>query len=439
PIYKIKYVPCPCVACRGKLKTLLKEKYSTEKILLLCLHNLISARSYFNKIIQYLTYEDFRAFLEKSSFDNINIISTLKTLDKEYFNLIRYETPIFQENQIIKSLGPSSYNRPDFREFRERTINNFEPELYTRLIILFPCSAKKPYSESKSHQKFQAILRKFPEFPDFQEIILTSPLGAIPRQLENIYPVNSYDISVTGDWDDQELNISANMLIKLLEKYDFKIPVICHLEKSYLEILKRAKINSRHNFYFTKIYEKVTSKESLESLKNLIEAHINDYSPKLIEKSERYLTNSWIRKFIKIIDYQFGNGIAEKIFCKEIKYKKNRGRTKMEIIDKETNQTLGTFQNSTGQILLTIKGANLLAPFKNLCSNFIVFNNEIIKGTTLFRPGILDFSLDLVPSNNVIILDEKKTNLIGVGRLIVGSNYIKNSKHGKVVEIYERV
>ena len=87
---------------------------------------------------------------------------------------------------------------------------------------------------------------------------------------------------------------------------------------------------------------------------------------------------------------------------------------------------------------MTIKGANKLAPFKNLCSNIIVFNNEKIKGTTLFRPGIFDFSLDLVPSNNVIILDNKKKKVIGVGRLIAGSNYIKNSKHGKIVEVYER-
>jgi len=156
-----------------KLKNLFDIKYSSEKIDLLCLHNIISATNYMNKINQYLNYEDYRAFVEKSTCDDTNLISILKILDKEYFNLMRYETPITIKNRKIRCLGPSSYNRPDFKEFRERAIINFEPEPWTTLIILLPCSAKKPYSESKSHKLFYERIRKFSEFPNFQEFILT--------------------------------------------------------------------------------------------------------------------------------------------------------------------------------------------------------------------------------------------------------------------------
>ena len=75
PIYKVRYLPCACVACKGKLKNLFDIKYSSEKIDLLCLHNLISATNYMNKINQYLNYEDYRAFVEKSTFDETNLIS----------------------------------------------------------------------------------------------------------------------------------------------------------------------------------------------------------------------------------------------------------------------------------------------------------------------------------------------------------------------------
>ena len=234
PIYKIKQLPCSCIACRGKLKDLLTDKYSLEKIELLCLHNLINARTYMNKIIQYLNYEDYRGFVEKSVLDDTYLISLLKILDNDYYDILKFETPITQKVKQIKSLGPSSYNRPDFRIFRERIVNRFSPEEWTSLIILLPCSAKKPYSESKSHKRFLSILRKFPEFPSFQEIIVTSPLGAIPRQLENVYPVNSYDISVTGEWDEQELSLASFTLAQLLKKYDERIPIICHLEGDYL-------------------------------------------------------------------------------------------------------------------------------------------------------------------------------------------------------------
>ncbi|MFX1596981.1 MAG: DUF5591 domain-containing protein, partial [Promethearchaeota archaeon] len=187
PIYKVKYLPCSCLACKGNLINILDNKYSSEKIDLLSFHNLITASNYMKKIKQYLNYEDFRVFVEKSALDDANLISILKVLDKDYYDYLKYETPTIQNNKTIRCLGPSSYNRPDFQYFRENTIKRFEPEPWTTLIILLPCSAKKPYSKSKSHKAFYNVIRKFPEFPNFQEFILTSPLGVIPRQLENIY------------------------------------------------------------------------------------------------------------------------------------------------------------------------------------------------------------------------------------------------------------
>ena len=50
PIYKVRYLPCSCVACKGNLKNLYEVKHSSEKIDLLCLHNLISANNYMRKI-----------------------------------------------------------------------------------------------------------------------------------------------------------------------------------------------------------------------------------------------------------------------------------------------------------------------------------------------------------------------------------------------------
>ncbi len=76
-----------------------------------------------------------------------------------------------------------------------------------------------------------------------------------------------------------------------------------------------------------------------------------------------------------------------------------------------------------------------MAPFSE--SNVIIFNDTKIIGNTLFRPGIIDYSLNLLPSNFVIILDNERKNIIGLGQLIVGSNYLKNSRTGRVARIYE--
>ncbi|NHJ19949.1 MAG: hypothetical protein EAX91_03310 [Candidatus Lokiarchaeota archaeon] len=439
PIYKIKYFPCSCAICKRSLKYNLTDKYSSEKLEQLTLHNIISAYTYMHKIKLYMRIEDFRGFIEKSTFDDVNIISTLRILDKQYFNVLRFETPITQTSKVIKSFGLSSYCRPDFQEFRDRVIKNFTPEVWTKLIILLPCSAKKPYSESKSHRKFQSVIRKFPDFPDFQEIIITSPLGAIPRQLENIYPVNSYDISVTGEWDKEEIEIASNMLISLLKKYDDRIPVLCHLKDSgYLEIVDEAKRQLNHKFYFSDIEGNLTNKDSLLSFEKKIKSLKESAGLELNIPENKNFLKTWTRKFIKIIDYQFGPKSGNNIFLNGIKTWKNKNNDQIEIIDQKNRKKLGNFNNKSGQIELSLDGANRLLPFEEK-KNIIVFDGEHINGNTLFRPGIIDFSQNLVPKDIVLIFNKQEESLIGLGSLIVGSNYIKNSKTGKILNVYEKI
>jgi len=436
PVYKLKELPCPCVACSGKLKDLLQDKYSQEKILLLTLHNLISAKIYMNKITQFLDTEDYRSFLEKTTHDDPLLYSSLKILDKEYFEKIRLETPISSSNTIIRCIGPISYYRPDFQEFRERVIRNYLPEQWTKLIIILPCSAKKPYSESKSHKQFYKVIRKFPEFPDFQEIILTSPLGAIPRQLENIYPVNLYDIPVTGDWSQEEINITARMLTKLLKKYDKSIPIICHIKgEGYSSIIENVVKEVKQKFYFTDVDDNLTSKNALKSLEEKIKTLKNNTDKDL--SPHTLFTNTWVRKFIKIADYQYGIGLGMKLFGNGIKMRRNRNKTKLKIIEQAKDEFIATFDLNKGQIELTIAGADLLFSFIHKL-NYLVFDGEKIKGSNLFRPGIIDFSLNILPQSNVIILNKNKQKIIAVGNAIIGSNNIRNINKGIVAEIYEK-
>ncbi len=438
PIYKIKYFPCSCIACKDNLKTKIKNKYSSEKIDLLCIHNLITASNYMNKIKQYLNYEEFRGFVEKSSMDDINLISILRVLDKKYYEDLKYETPLIQKNKIVKSLGPSSYHRPDFQFFRENTIKFFESEYWTNLIILLPCSAKKPYSQSKSHKKFYNIIRKFREFPNFQEFILTSPLGVIPRQLENVYPVNAYDISVTGEWDNEEINITSEMLVKLLEKYDKNIPIISHLQNGYLEIVKRASSKLPHKFYFSEIEDKMTSNKSLQSLEELIKKYKDLYQVKIENPNKDYLSKTWSRKIVKVLDYQFGIGSGNKINSNGLKLDHLKANNKSDIRDLKTQEKLGVFNFSTGQIILSIKGLRKLVQSpQTISSHYIVFDGDEIQGNTLFRKGVSEYSQDLIPYSQVMIVNKEKKEIIGSGELIVSSNFIKNSKNGRIAKIYE--
>lgn len=438
PLYKMRFLPCSCKFCQSISPEMLQQKQNEENLVFLYRHNLLSALSYMNKVKQYLTTEDFRELVEKSSLNDSYLTSMLKVLDREYFDTIRQYTPLYQKLKKISCPSELSFHRPDFHEFRQRVVNNFTPEKFTNLIVLFPCSAKKPYSSSKSHKKLMRILRDTAKskFPKIQEFILTSPLGVIPRQLENIYPANSYDISVTGLWSEEEIQITSDMLIAFLSKYPNTIPIIAHVEENYRSIIERAQEHLQFNIYYTDTSLGVTNEKALISLEKMIEKFIGTFDVKEETPILSKKTSSETRKISAIIDYYFGKNFSKEIITKNVKIIKHKNKDLQFVYDKNTNKLIGKFRQSTGQFLLTIKAVENLLSLDKI-NNVIIFNGECIKGSTLFRPGILEYGSDLQPNDLVVILNNSRDKVIGMGTMLVGTVFIKNSKTGRIVDIYE--
>ncbi len=438
PLYKMKFLPCSCKFCQSISPEMQQQKKNEENLVFLYRHNLLSALSYMNKVKQYLTTEDFRELVEKSSLNDSYLTSMLKVLDREYFETIRQYTPLYQKLKKISCPSELSFYRPDFHEFRQRVVNNFTPEEFTNLIVLFPCSAKKPYSSSKSHKKLLRILRDTAKskFPNIQEFILTSPLGVIPRQLESIYPANSYDISVTGLWSQEEIQITSEILINLLSKYPKSIPIIAHVDSNYIPIVERVQEHLKLNIFYTNTSMGVTEKNSLISLQEMIETFIGTFDVKEKPPILNKKTSSETRKISAIIDYYFGKNFSKEIITKNVKIIKHKNKDLQFVYDKNTNKLIGKFRQSTGQFLLTIKAVENLLPLDKI-NNMIVFNGECIKGSTLFRPGILEYGSDLQPNDLVVILNNSRDKVIGMGTMLVGTVFIKNSKTGRIVDIYE--
>ena len=48
--------------------------------------------------------------------------------------------------------------------------------------------------------------------------MMTSPLGLVPRDLEDVWPAANYDVPVTGDWSSDELERVRRMLLSLVER-----------------------------------------------------------------------------------------------------------------------------------------------------------------------------------------------------------------------------
>ena len=83
-----------------------------------------------------------------------------------------------------------------------RVRDEYLPPLHQReVLVLLPCSAKKPYRLSQSHYRFRRAIKDL----RIHEVMVTAPLGLVPRELEDLWPAANYDIPVTGNWDSDEL------------------------------------------------------------------------------------------------------------------------------------------------------------------------------------------------------------------------------------------
>ncbi|TLZ66388.1 MAG: hypothetical protein E6K12_06405, partial [Methanobacteriota archaeon] len=105
-----------------------------------------------------------------------------------------------------------SLHRPEIVRFRRRIQERYRKPPSARILLLLPCSARKPYSASRSHRRFRDAILASANPSVVHEVIVTSPLGLIPRELERFHPARDYDIPVTGDWSRDEAAIVAEDL-----------------------------------------------------------------------------------------------------------------------------------------------------------------------------------------------------------------------------------
>ena len=166
-----------------------------------------------------------------------------------------------------------SRNDPVVKDWRTRVAEkHMPPEHQRNVMVLLPCSAKKPYKLSQSHSRFRRSLRS----PFVHEVMVTAPLGLVPRELEEIWPAAHYDIPVTGDWDSDELDSIRYMVSRLVERVGYS-SIVNHsgvdFEIEGIEVVD------------TRAGETAGSKSALSRLQNEVEIALENTG--LIEFPER--------------------------------------------------------------------------------------------------------------------------------------------------------
>jgi archaeosine synthase len=207
---------CGCEGCRrGDLRT----------------HNRLALSREIALITRFIADQQIREFVEARSRMQAAHVAILRNIDKHY-PFIEQRLPVVRSSRLGAMSG-EVLGRPEVVRYGERVLQRYIPPA-AEVVVLLPCSARKPYSVSQSHRKYtEAIGGRA------LELIVTSPLGLVPRELERIYPAAHYEIPVTGYWDREELAFTSGIVANFLKKHPFR-RVIAHLEGGALEAARMA-------------------------------------------------------------------------------------------------------------------------------------------------------------------------------------------------------
>jgi archaeosine synthase len=269
-------------------------------------------------------------------------------------------------------------------------------------VVLLPCSMKKPYSNSKSHQKFRKLTRSF------QELIVTSPFGICPRELENTFPIQSYDVSTTGSWSSDEVEESG----KLIAKYCEGKNIVANLAGGYLESLE-AFVDDFTNVC---VDERPTSNDSLYNLRMELKNH------QRVNRIEKTL-----HELRSIARYQFGEE-GDRFIADNVKTK---GMYHKRILSDGTQIAL--LNKDYGLYRLNLAGGEIL---KDLGIHIVNIDFDL-QTNTVFAPGIEKADHSILPNDEVVVV--RDDTAVGVGRAVMTGREMEECNNGIGVKLKHRL
>ncbi len=172
--------------------------------------NLVFMSEELELIRTFITRDRLRELVDQRAVSSPTNVVALRIFDKQCWDATESRTPVIGGKFACNT--PQSLQRPDVVRHRRRVLDRYKAPVHKRILVLLPCSARKPYFTSRSHRRFIEAIRSGDHFGLVHELILTSPLGLVPRELETFYPCAHYDIPVSGEWTGEEVDMISGML-----------------------------------------------------------------------------------------------------------------------------------------------------------------------------------------------------------------------------------
>ena len=357
------------------------------------LHNRMALTKELALVSRFIAASRLREFVESRCRMHSTHVAIMRHLDSMY-DVMEQVVPVAREVAFGATTG-ETLNRIEIRRFARRVVDRYRPPPADTAVML-PCSARKPYSLSQSHNKFTRAIQG-----RAHELIVTSPVGLVPRELELVYPAAHYDVPVTGYWDREEKAFISGVIGEYLQKNRYR-RVIAHLDGGALEVAKAGAEIAGIDLEYTCPGRRPTDGGSLAALDAALDGC-------------RRVKHDLLRG---ICSWQFGTvpdttGLMSRGRYPAVKYSRNRVQ-------------MFSLDTGTGLIRPTFEGWKLLGECYRVQISDFVPQGDIL------APGIVSADPCIREGDEVLVVGPRVS---GTGRAAMGAREMTRSKRGVAVRV----
>ncbi len=366
-------------------------------------HNVEAARREIEKIRMAIETGTLRALVERRSASKPASVELLRRFDREH-GYLEAAAP-HHRTATLPAMTVDALWMPEVESFRRRLRGSYQPPS-APILVLLPCSQKKPYKISRSHRAFQRVLDESGIRHLVHEVMITSPLGLVPRELEEVYPAQAYDIPVTGHWLRDEEAIVREQLAAILVKGQYK-HVIVHSGQATFDVLRDLlPEETRHT-----CLHHPTRGDDLARLAAEL-ARVKALLTEGVPRHERKLAD-----LRALLSFQFNEAVAAELTDGAVAH----GRMPFVKLDR-ANVQVGMTTLDRGVVSLTLDGAQALAKHKT--RRVFIGDFTPKKTSTLFAVGVTSADPDVRAGDEVAIVrasDPAKVLGCGVAQMDAAS------------------
>ena len=345
----------------------------------------------------------------------------LRYADRELGTALEQRTPVVGGASHAYVLA-EAHRRPEMVRFRERVIDRYRPPPSKSVLLLVPCSRTKPYRRSRSHRRFLGALEGLRALERVHVVSVSSPIGLVPQELEDVYPAKQYDIPVTGDWSEPE---RATVLASLdhLRRTGAYRSVVVHLDPEEYHFLTTP-LAPGPDVTWTRTDDRSTSPEALRQLRSSVEAALSGASP--APGGPLSVVREELREVASV---QFGRAAAERLFAPPVRL---AGRPWFQrLTDGRTD--LATLREERGLFHLTVAGGRRLAPAFPLA---VEVDPTLPLTGDLFVPGVRSADPGIRAGDSVLLVRDGR--LAAVGEAVLPGPLMTELERGLAVRVRHR-